>query len=550
MKEVRFRYFACCCLVGAGNYNYTCDQEKELLEPVVSHLQNYVSEPSDLRVPEKSAENAQEVSVATSLGTVVGLQEYGYRVFKGIPFAQPPVDDLRWASPQPAQAWSGDLNATEFSAACPQMQKSVNGTPFITTSMSEDCLYLNIWTPPTNKLENGKKVPVMVCDGLFWGDFLVNSTSDTIIVTTNYRLGALGFFATPELKGNYGFEDQQMALHWVQDHISAFGGDPTRVTIFGQSAGAMSVTLHTISPSSSGLFSRAIAESNPAGINYRTPEESYPYSEKVSGLLGCDYTDTDCLRSQSWQDIVDAQKRGYIVQLPLKTTEFLPYSPIIDGTIIPEQPMEIFRSGKVNSNIEAMVFGVTRNESLALFPKEIPINALVYNTMVRAFFAGNTSEVLREYPAFHNQSNLNQFSVLTTDWVFLCASRFAATAFANSNVPTYFYNFMHAPSNDPINYVRVPCEDAVCHSAELSFVRNSIDFVQPGSYTPPEEKLSWGFINYWRNFAHGDMGANQFGPAWPRYNATTDLSLDLDLEIGIFQNYHADECNFWDSLGY
>ena len=317
-------------------------------------------------------------------------------------------------------AWNGVLEATEFVSACPQMQKSADGTPFITVPMSEDCLYLNVWTPLESASSGNETIPVMVWfhggafwtgwggDGLFWGDYMVNSTSNVIIVTTNYRLGALGQFNSPNLAGNYGFQDQQMALQWVQDHIASFGGDPDKVTIFGQSAGAMSVTIHTIVPSSAGLFSRAIAESNPVGINYRTSEENYPYAEKVADLLNCTYTDMNCLRSKTWEEIVDAQTRGYMINLPLTTLEFLPYAPIIDGTIIPDQPMALYRSGKVNSNVEAVVFGVCRNESLALFPVDVPIPAPLYKLMVDAFFSTNSSLVLDQYPASHRESNLNQ----------------------------------------------------------------------------------------------------------------------------------------------
>ena len=282
--------------------------------------------------------------------------------------------------------------------------------------MSEDCLYLNIWAPLSERIQ--EKVPVMVWihggdfwigwsgDTNFWGDYLVNCTSDTIIITINYRLGALGFFNSPELEGNFGFLDQQMALQWVQDHISDFGGDPNRVTIFGQSAGAMSVLLHTLAPSSAGLFSRAISESN-VGLNYRTSEENYPYSEKVSDILGCNFTDTECLRTKSWEEIVNAQLRGYMISIPITTTEFLPYCPIIDGTVITQQPMEQFRAGKVNTGVESIIFGVNRNETLAFIPVIIPVNELEYKTLVRAVFAENSSQVLNEYPPYRNQSNFN-----------------------------------------------------------------------------------------------------------------------------------------------
>jgi len=529
--------------------------ENDQLREFARMLEDFVKEPADLRFkPRDDSAPVNHTTVSTSLGSIVGVEENGYRSFKGIPFAKPPIGNNRWSSPIPVEPWTDELQALEFVSACPQMQKAANSTPFITAPMSEDCLYLNIWAPIN--LPDGP-VPVMVWfhggsfwtgwggDGLFWGDFMVNITSNTIIVTTNYRLGALGFFNTPNLSGNYGFQDQQMALQWVQDHISSFGGDPSRVTIFGQSAGAMSVTLHSLVPSSAGLFSRAIAESNPAGINYRTPEQNYPYTEKVSGLLNCSYTDTECLRSKTWEEIVDAQAKGYMVEFPLTTLEFLPYAPIIDGTLIPEQPMELFRTNGVNSNVEAIVFGANRNESMAMFKRDLPINAFVYKTMVEAFFTSNSSLVLDEYPASRTESNMNQFSVMSSDWVFLCASRFAASAFANSGTPTYFYNFLHVPSNDPINYVRIPCHSAVCHSAEISFVHNSVDFVPTGSYTPDERKLAWSFINYWLDFAHGSVEANAFGPEWPQFNSTyVSLSLNLP-EITTLTEYKANEVSIF-----
>ena len=333
--------------------------------------------------------------------------------------------------------------------------------------MSEDCLYLSVWAPLQSQVE-GKKVPVMVWfhggafvsgwggDGLFHGDYIVNSTSDTIVVTTNYRLGPLGWITNPDLQGNFGFLDQQMALQWVQDNIAAFGGDPSRVTIFGQSAGGMSVSLHTLAPGSAHLFSRAIVESNPVGVNYRTPEESYVYTQVLGNLVNCSYTDTACLRAVSWEDLIDAEVLGYAAtRLPLRTTEFLPYSPVIDGTIIPQQPMDAYRSGKVNSQIEAIAMGVVRNETLAFLP-DLPLFQVTYKAMLDIVFGQNSSVVMQQYPD-QRGSNMNQFSILSTDWLFECATRFAASAYVGSNIPTYTYQFMHAPTDDPINNNKPLC---------------------------------------------------------------------------------------------
>ena len=314
--------------------------------------------------------------------------------------------------------WNGIYNATEFSAACPQNKgNSTTKTPYLETPLSEDCLFLNIWAPLQQSIT--KPVPVMVWfhggafvagwggDGLFWGDYLVNSTSDTIVVTTNYRLGILGFFATPDLQGNYGFQDQQEALRWVQANIAAFGGDPNQVTIFGQSAGGMACSLHLISPSSYGLFSKVIVESNPTGVNYRTSEQSYPYSEKMSGFLGCNSSDVACLRSKSMEEMLQAQKRSYIISFPIVTTEFLPFAPIIDGTIIVSQPMDLYRAGQINNpSVNAVAMGTVRNETRAFLPN-VSLDTIFYKKVVDLIFAENATTVLNEYPATRG-SNYNQ----------------------------------------------------------------------------------------------------------------------------------------------
>ena len=217
--------------------------------------------------------------VKTDAGSVSGINQNGLQVFLGIPFAAPPTGDLRWRPPAPVQPWNGVKETKEYSPSCPEPLSP--GSP---VNMSEDCLYLNVWTPAQSADE---KLPVMVFfyGGAFgqvapFGTMAVyNGTTlaekGVIVVTTNYRLGALGFLAHPQLdnesphnsSGNYGLLDQQAALQWVQRNIGAFGGDPSRVTIFGQSAGGESVLIHLVSPQSKGLYQQAIVESGPFWAN-------------------------------------------------------------------------------------------------------------------------------------------------------------------------------------------------------------------------------------------------------------------------------------------
>ena len=268
--------------------------------------------------------------VKTDAGFVSGINQSGIQVYLGIPFAAPPVGDLRWRPPAPVTPWEGVKAVTEYGATCPQAQKgsepSLPGVPAL--NMSEDCLYLNVWTPTQNA---SARLPVMVF--FYGGGFtgvegsmpMYNGTTlaekGVIVVTTNYRLGALGFLAHPDLdresphnaSGNYGILDQQAALKWVQDNIVAFGGDPSRVTIFGQSAGTESVYIHLVSPGSRGLFSQAIVESGPFWANGAIINATHPkdYAEQFgvgyAQSLGCSGLDAiACMRNLSPDALITA----------------------------------------------------------------------------------------------------------------------------------------------------------------------------------------------------------------------------------------------------
>jgi para-nitrobenzyl esterase len=255
-----------------------------------------------------TAVNPQAAPVMTDAGAVEGVAEGEIVAYKGIPFAAPPVGDFRWREPQPVAPWTGVRNADHFSPVC--VQRGIYPDDAPPEPMSEDCLYLNVWTAAGTG--QGVRLPVMVW---IYGGGLVNGTASTplydgaalarrgvIVVTANYRLGALGFLAHPDLtressnhlSGNYGLLDQLAALKWIQRNIAAFGGDPANVTVFGQSSGAISISILTVSPLARGLFRRAIAQSGGLFEPIEIAPEVFAGSRGGGG---------DRVRGQTWRAV-------------------------------------------------------------------------------------------------------------------------------------------------------------------------------------------------------------------------------------------------------
>src|SRR5215471_12280387 len=417
---------------------------------------------------------------------------YNYR---GIPYALPPIGDLRWAPPQPYPRWSDLRVATSFGAVCPQ-----DGI----TNDSEDCLFLNIWTPRA-AVDRGKRLPVMVFihGGYFvfgagslpiYDGAYLAASGNAVVVTLNYRLGALGFLVVPELglTGNYGILDQRQALRWVAENIAAFGGDPSKVTIFGESAGAMSVGLHLFSiPADRGLFRAAIIESNPLALPY--PSLLAQVEAKWQAFRGalCFETNAplDCtftvaqLRAVPLS-IVETADGDYtsptdvlarVLQVPTAIANLLPWAPIVDGqifsgeTLIQNQPYQGFYNGP-NGTAEPKPYmiGVNRDEG-ALFVDlanhaagGIPQSG--YQNALNIAFGSSAAGAIVDFtvggdrpydsadqgtlpPWFANSPPAAALSTLVNDFVFRCGSFLAtddvvATPAAQ---PVYAYLFAQAP---------------------------------------------------------------------------------------------------------
>jgi carboxylesterase type B len=502
-----------------------------------------------------------EDQAQTEGGLVRGLVSDGYRAFKGIPFMAPPVGDLRWAAPQPKAPWSpAVLDASQYSAGCPQQCQLP--TLICPDRTDEDCIYLNIFTPRVSQMTS--KLPVMVffpgghfdqgtaTTDLYNGGYMVNR-SNVILVTTNYRLGVLGWIATGTMKGNYGFQDQLAALQWVQRNIANFGGDPTQVTIFGESAGATSIAAHLMSVKSTGLFSRAIIESFPATLPMKTWEDARKIGRLFLGNLSCSDGDMGCLRSKSVNEILVAQNKvaNHLPILhPLQL--FLPWTPVINGIEFSDDMWTAVSSGSFNK--VPLLIGTVSEEALMfvyLAAPDMKINDAEYIAALGYLFTSDAAKVLIEYPPTPIVGDKRPaLGALGTDYIFTCANRYWTGLITANNVPTWIYQFTHPSSVDFWTPTYPFCVGHVCHGVELPFLFNTLQLfnMQP---TPQEVQMSNSMIDYWTNFAKTG-NPNKPAPVqyWPQFDYTNFNSLNINTPISVVQGLKKNKCDFWDSIGY
>jgi len=491
----------------------------------------------------------------THLGKLEGTWQAKNRiaVFKGVPFAKPPVGDLRWRPPQPVAGWDGVRKAHKFGPFAWQqgtfiagfMNALVDGQGwgsirnfFVKTLLkiaphpkqSEDCLYLNIRTPA---LDATAKLPVMVWihggdhqdggGGEIFYDSNAISEKGVVLVTINYRLGLMGYFTHPELNqesdhqvsGNYGTLDQIEALKWVQAHISAFGGDPNNVTIFGESAGGESVAHLLSSPLSKGLFHKAILES-PANsgqmMHLSTPFLDYPSGEDrgVGFAAKAGITGENQLAKLR---ALPAKKLQEIIQ---QAEDLAGFYPIIDGYVLPKSNFETFEEGEQHQ--VPVLLGSNADEGTlihAMFPT--PLMAFRYRPMAEdqlpAIFyeeySVESASLLKLYPGLEKRDTIAEQAFLGDD-MFGAKARFYAEKVADSNQPTYLYFFNRVPPS-------LTQTAGAFHAAELPFVH--------GKGAPPilpldkaDLKLSATMVNYWTQFAKTGNPNKENQPKWERFN--------------------------------
>jgi para-nitrobenzyl esterase len=502
--------------------------------------------------------------IRTGEGPVVGFIKNGMRQFLGIPYAAPPIGNLRWQPPQQPASWTTPFEAFAFGKTCAQ---SVTLHGFAAPSENEDCLFLNVFGPV--RQTRSLKRPVMVWihgGGLFNGasnDYdptkLVQE-GDVIFVSMNYRLNVFGFLAHPALDkegheaGNYGIMDQQLALKWVQQNIEAFGGDSKNVTIFGESAGGISVWAHLASPRSAGLFQRAIVESSNSGsANTATLESREALGQDFARAIGCSVQTVACLRSVSVPTILaanipDNTARGGKFSFDPQT------SPVADGIILPRPLRTAFSTGEFNH--VPIMNGTNRDEytwfqALAELNSGRIVTASEYATSVAAAFGANAPAVLNRYPLSNYQTPSNALAAAIGDRIMICGSR-RATRSVSRFVDTYAYEFN--VRDTPIATPLVSFPYFAAHTGEIPYLFPGFH----GATGPLHElnkaqmRLATQIVQYWTTFARtGTPNSKKLkSPSWPRYEDRLDNYQRLELPVpvtfrGITEEH---QCEFWDNI--
>jgi carboxylesterase type B len=344
---------------------------------------------------------AQEsIIIRTPVGNIRGIESNGHRSFIGIPFAEKPQ---RWRAPVAKKQFTSVFNATQFGFICPQTRQ---WDPNFYPKQDEDCLNLNIWTP--SHLKRNEKLPVVIYlyGGAFdfgissrrnyRGNFVANSTN-SIFVSLNYRVGSLGWLDGLDQNGNYGLMDQRLALEWIHKNIEFFGGDNKKITLIGQSAGAMSVLMHLISPrTNENLFQKVVFLGAPFSILYRNRDQNQPYMKMFAANLGCVLNDRKCYEAQPLAEIVKASSRTALIPTPplLNSRNVLPWTPTIDGLDVPGQPLRLIREGKYKKNVQVII-GYNRDEAADFLLKayDRPIPHWQYKTLATIWMGFHTPEV-------------------------------------------------------------------------------------------------------------------------------------------------------------
>ncbi|GIH15640.1 carboxylic ester hydrolase [Rugosimonospora africana] len=499
---------------------------------------------------------ATDPVVRTDAGAVRGTVGTSHRTFQGIPYAAPPVGQLRWAAPQPPAAWSGVRDATQPGNDCPQTDGFL-GDP---ASDTEDCLYLNVTTPSHT---DGRKLPVVffVHGGGFYSgsarlyraDPMVDR-GDVVVVTANYRLGVFGFLADPALggdqSGNYGLQDQQAALRWVQRNIAAFGGDPRDVTLVGESAGSVSTCSQLAAPSSAGLFRRAVMQSGPCSVTTEWPYQDggnwYPRPRAVAEQegaalaqrVGCTDPGTEaaCLRKVSPATLLEASAGGQ------------GYGPVYGGGFLPIGPAQAIATGQFTR--VPVVVGTTRDEhrmfvgAIELMSQHVA-TADDYRTEVESVLGTAAGQrVLAEYPLADYSSPSEALATVWTDRAWACPAMSTDRAFAQY-VPTYAYEF--ADEQAPWTLGGAPSfPTGAFHASELQFLFDDEQF--PGPATAAEKRLSNQMVDYWTTFAHSSDPNGPGTPEWSRYHGSTmvqSLSPDGIRPVDLSSEHR---CGFWATI--
>lgn len=504
-----------------------------------------------------SASGPDRVKISNGVIEGIGAQKSGVRIFKGIPFAQPPTGVLRWKEPQPVKNWDGVRKAAQFGPR--SMQAPIFGDMgFRSNGMSEDCLYLNVWTPARSGKE---RLPVLVY--FYGGGFVAGDGSEPrydgesmaakgmVAVTVNYRLGVFGFLAHPELtaesphhaSGNYGLLDQAAALRWVQQNILAFGGDPKRVTIAGESAGSISVSALMASPLSRNLIAGAIGESG--GITGALPAVSLSQAEqageKFASELGV--RSLTALRAMDTQQILEpATKGGFasVGRFPIT----------IDGYFFPEDPAAIYAAGR-QAHIPLLIgWNSEEMTGRVLFRGQEPTPEN-YEKAVREIYGARTEEALKLYPAATREEVIASATDLAGDrFIAYSTWKWAELHSKTGRQPIYRYLFARARppmrsemgnatpglaggvvSGQKASAPATPPASGAVHSAEIEYALGNLSLNNVYSWSPDDYKVSKAMQEYFANFIKKGDPNGQGLPPWRTANGDAGAGAVMRLDV-------------------
>ncbi len=489
---------------------------------------------ANLALPVSAFSNGETVRVTG--GVISGVTAAGVRSFKGIPFAAPPVGNLRWQAPQPVVGWQGVRKCEAFSAECPQ-------PPYPTGSLyyqppqkqSEDCLYLNVWT--TAKVSDKRPVMVWIHGGALTRgsgsmpiyDGTAFAKKGVVLVTLNYRLGALGYLAHPELSaespqhssGNYGVLDQIAALQWVKKNIAAFGGDANRITIFGESAGSWSVNTLVASPLAKGLFHRAIGESGGAfsPMSYLKEDRNKLSSAEKAGVAFAKAAGANSLQEFR---AVPAEKIIDVFHNDTEGKKFRSQA-TVDGWALPDEIRHLFTKGRQND--VPVIVGSNADEATAFFAP-----AMIPKTMdaFRKVAATQYGEMAKEFEAVYSVKSEADIAAAylgsLRDTIFTWQMRTWARMTATGRSKAYLYYFTHVPPNPNSKYL------GAYHGGEIAYVFKNLNR-ENALLTETDSKLAETMMAYWINFATSGNPNGAGLPKWTAYEQQTEPYLDFGATV-------------------
>jgi para-nitrobenzyl esterase len=476
---------------------------------------------------------AHAAPVRTEGGLVEGTAKDGVQVYKGIPFAAPPLGALRWRPPAPVVPWNGVKKTAAFAPICEQTQTPLPqfGIPLL--PMSEDCLYLNIWTPTKSA---DAKLPVMVW--IYGGGFTGGGTGlpvydgtnlakrGVVLVSIAYRVGPFGFLAHPELdaesparaSGTYGLMDQIAGLQWVKHNIAAFGGDPSNVTIFGESAGGISVSMLAASPKAKGLFERAISES---GGSFAPAKDEYLIGgENVPTMKMAEQQGTVFVAQIGAKSIAEARKIPADTIVKAAGPQLGKFWPALDGDVIVDDQYKLYESGRYND--VPLLIGWNSDEGAPFVPKD---TAVAYKTLTIQAYGAKANEILAGYPANDDAQALRSARDLFRDAAFGWPTwTWARLQSRTGKSKVFVYYFTHRPPYPDIPFLK---DWGAAHGADIAYV-----FGNPVSsrWTPEDRAFSDLIQTYWVNFAKNGDPNGGAAPRWPAFNEALPQVMQLDVK--------------------